>query len=118
VLVTKTHRRLVDLDYDFDALAALMKKHGIITLQLVWPRSKRRYFSRNPFAGSGVVEDPATGAAAAAFGGYLRELGKIGHTARFTIRQGAEIGRPSLIEVSVMEGEPGVRVRGYASAIS
>jgi PhzF family phenazine biosynthesis protein len=117
VLVTKTHKRLVDLDYDFDALAALMREHGIITLQLVWPRSKRRYFSRNPFAGSGVVEDPATGAAAAAFGGYLRELGKIGHTARFTIRQGAEIGRPSLIEVSVMEGEPGVRVRGFASPI-
>ena len=117
VLVTRTHRRLADLDYDFDALAAIMREHGIITLQLIWPKSKRRYFSRNPFAGSGVVEDPATGAAAAAFGGYLRELGKIGHTARFTIRQGAEIGRPSLIEVSVIEGEPGVRVRGFASKI-
>jgi PhzF family phenazine biosynthesis protein len=114
VLVTRTHRRLADLDYDFDALAAIMREHGIITLQLIWPKSRRRYFSRNPFAGSGVVEDPATGAAAAAFGGYLRELGKIGHTARFTIRQGAEIGRPSLIDVSVMEGEPGVRVRGFA----
>jgi PhzF family phenazine biosynthesis protein len=118
VLVTRTHRRLVDLDYDFDVLAAIMREQGIITLQLVWPRSKRRYFSRNPFAGSGIVEDPATGAAAAAFGGYLRALGKIGHTARFTIRQGAEIGRPSLIEVSVIEGEPGVRVRGFASPIS
>jgi len=117
VLVTRTHRRLADLDYDFDALAAIMREHGIITLQLIWPKSRRRYFSRNPFAGSGVVEDPATGAAAAAFGGYLRELGKIGHTARFTIRQGAEIGRPSLIDVSVIEGEPGVRVRGFASAI-
>ena len=117
VLVTRTRRRLADLDYDFDALAAIMREHGIITLQLIWPKSKRRYFSRNPFAGSGVVEDPATGAAAAAFGGYLRELGKIGHTARFTIRQGAEIGRPSLIEVSVIEGEPGVRVRGFASPI-
>jgi PhzF family phenazine biosynthesis protein len=117
VLVTRTHRRLADLDYDFDALAAIMREQGIITLQLIWPKSRRRYFSRNPFAGSGVVEDPATGAAAAAFGGYLRELGKIGHTARFTIRQGAEIGRPSLIEVSVIEGEPGVRVRGFASHI-
>jgi PhzF family phenazine biosynthesis protein len=117
VLVTRTHQRLVDLDYDFDALAAIMREHKIITLQLIWPKSKRRYFSRNPFAGSGVVEDPATGAAAAAFGGYLRELGKIGRTARFTIRQGAEIGRPSLIEVSVIEGEPGVRVRGFASRI-
>ena len=117
ILVTRTHRRLADLDYDFDALAAIMRQHGIITCALIWPKSRRRYFSRNAFAGSGVVEDPATGAAAAAFGGYLRELGKIGHTARFTIRQGAEIGRPSLIEVSVIEGEPGVRVRGLASQI-
>jgi len=114
VLVTRTRRRLAGLDYDFEALAAIMREYGIITLQLIWPKSKRRYFSRNPFAGSGVVEDPATGAAAAAFGGYLRELGKIGHTARFTIRQGAEMGRPSLIEVSVKQGEPGVRVRGFA----
>jgi PhzF family phenazine biosynthesis protein len=117
VLVTRTRRRLTDLDYDFDALAAIMRDHEIITLQLIWPKSRKRYFSRNPFAGSGVVEDPATGAAAAAFGGYLRELGKIGHTAHFTIRQGGEMGRPSLIEVSVIEGEPGVRVRGFASSI-
>jgi len=117
ILVTKTHDRLSDLDYDFDALAALMQEHDLITLQLIWPKSKRKYFSRNPFAGSGVVEDPATGAAAAAFGGYLRELGKIGSNAEFTIRQGEEMGRPSLIEVSVIEGEPGVRVRGTATPI-
>ena len=117
ILVTRTHERLSQLDYDFDALAALMQEHDLITLQLIWPKSKRKYFSRNPFAGSGVVEDPATGAAAAAFGGYLRELGKIGHNASFTIRQGAEMGRPSLIEVSVIEGEPGVRVRGAATPI-
>ena len=33
------------------------------------------FHARNPFPPGGVVEDPATGAAAAAFGGYLRELG-------------------------------------------
>ena len=118
ILVTRTHDRLAELDYDFDGLAAIMQEHGLITLQLIWPKSKRKYFSRNPFAGSGVVEDPATGAAAAAFGGYLRELGKIGRNAAFTIRQGREMGRPSLIEVSVIEGEPGVRVRGTATPIS
>jgi len=117
ILVTRTHDRLSELDYDFDMLAALMQEHDLITLQLIWPKSKRKYFSRNPFAGSGVVEDPATGAAAAAFGGYLRELGKIGQNASFTIRQGIEMGRPSLIEVSVIEGEPGVRVRGTAAPI-
>lgn len=118
VLVTRTRSRLAALDYDFDALAALMREHGLITVLLVWPESRKLYHARNPFAGSGVVEDPATGAAAAAFGGYLRELHKIGATADFTILQGDDMGRPSRIEVSVQRGEPGVRVRGAASAIS
>jgi PhzF family phenazine biosynthesis protein len=117
VLVAKTRKRLADLDYDFDALAKLMRDHGLITVQLVWPESKKRYHSRNPFAGSGVVEDPATGASAAAFGGYLRELGLIRESANFTIIQGVDMGRPSEINVSVMEGEPGVRVSGAAHRI-
>lgn len=117
VIVAKTRQRLADLDYDFDALAKLMRDHGLITVQLVWPESKMRYHSRNPFAGSGVVEDPATGASAAAFGGYLRELGLIGENAGFTIIQGVDMGRPSEINVSVVEGEPGVRVSGTAHRI-
>jgi PhzF family phenazine biosynthesis protein len=117
VLVTKTRQRLADLDYDFDALAKLMREHELITVQLIWPESKKRYHSRNPAAGLGIVEDPATGAAAAAFGGYLRELGLIGENAKFTISQGVEIGRPSELTVSVMAGEPGVRVSGTAHRI-
>jgi PhzF family phenazine biosynthesis protein len=117
VLVAKTRQRLADLDYDFDALAKLMRDHALVTLQLIWPESKKRYHSRNPFAGSGVVEDPATGAAAAAFGGYLRELGIIGEHAAFTIIQGVDMGRPSKLEVSVIGGEPGVRVAGAAHPI-
>lgn len=118
VLVTKTRERLADLDYDFDALANVMRDHGLITVQLVWPESAKRYHSRNPFAGNGVVEDPATGASAAAFGGYLRELGMIGPNARFTIIQGVDMGQPSEIKVSVIGGEPGVRVSGTAHRIS
>jgi PhzF family phenazine biosynthesis protein len=118
VLVTKTRERLADLDYDFDVLAKLMRDHGLITVQLAWPESTKRYHCRNPFAGSGVVEDPATGASAAAFGGYLRELGMIGPNARFTIIQGVDMGKPSEIKVSVIVGEPGVRVSGTAHRIS
>jgi PhzF family phenazine biosynthesis protein len=117
VLVAKTRQRLAELDYDFDALARLMREHALVTLQLIWPESKKRYHSRNPFASSGVVEDPATGAAAAAFGGYLRELGIIGEHAAFTIIQGVDMGRPSKLEVSVIRGEPGVRVTGAAHPI-
>ena len=117
VLVARTRQRLADLDYDFDLLAKLMRDYGLVTVQLVWPESKKRYHSRNPFAGSGVVEDPATGASAAALGGYLRELGLIGENARFTIIQGVDMGRPSEINVSVIGGEPGVRVSGTAHRI-
>jgi PhzF family phenazine biosynthesis protein len=117
VLVVRTRERLADLDYDFDALAELMRDNGLVTVQLIWPESKKLYHSRNPFAGNGVVEDPATGAAAAAFGGYLRQLGLIGDTARFTILQGVDMGRPSKILVSVMRGEPGIRVTGTATRI-
>jgi PhzF family phenazine biosynthesis protein len=117
IIVAKTRQRLADLDYDFDVLAKLMRDHELITVQLVWPESKNRYQSRNPFAGSGVVEDPATGASAAAFGGYLRELGLIGETASLTIIQGVDMGRPSEINVSVVGGEPGVRVSGTAHRI-
>ncbi len=48
----------------------------------------------------GVVEDPATGSAAAALAGYLarRSWHKDG-TLRWTIEQGFELGRPSLIHL-------------------
>jgi PhzF family phenazine biosynthesis protein len=117
VLVTKTRQRLADLDYDFDDLAKVMHQYGLVTVLLVWPESKNRYHARNPAAGLGVVEDPATGAAAAAFGGYLRELAMIGENAEFTISQGVDMGRPSEIAVSVIAGEPGVRVAGAAHRV-
>lgn len=117
VLVTRTRERLADLHYDFDALATLMREHGLITVLLVWPEGRKLFHARNPFAGSGVVEDPATGAAAAAFGGYLRDLHLIGASAEFTICQGVDMGRPSRIDVSVLRGEPGIRVKGSASRI-
>lgn len=64
-----------------------------------------------------VVEDPATGAAAAAFGAYLRWLGALVPPARFTIRQGVEMGRPSLLEVELPDADGGIRVTGTAVSL-
>ena len=50
VLVTRTRARLADLHYDFDALAALMQEHGLITVLLVWPEGRKLFHARNPFA--------------------------------------------------------------------
>ena len=63
VLAVKDAGRLADLDYDFEALKALMLGDGLTTLQLVWRERHDRFHARDPFPVGGVVEDPATGAA-------------------------------------------------------
>jgi trans-2,3-dihydro-3-hydroxyanthranilate isomerase len=52
------------------------------------------------FAGGvGVTEDPATGSAALALGVHLAGSGLL--TGEYTVRQGAEIGRPSVLRCTV-----------------
>jgi trans-2,3-dihydro-3-hydroxyanthranilate isomerase len=50
----------------------------------------------------GIQEDPATGSAAAAFGGLLAAQGGLGDgTHRVRIEQGYEMGRPSQIDLTL-----------------
>ncbi|GAB2502105.1 PhzF family phenazine biosynthesis protein [Lysobacter humi (ex Lee et al. 2017)] len=113
VLAAATRDRLARLDYDFDALRALMLAHDLTTVALVQRESATRYHVRNPFPVGGVVEDPATGAAAAAFGAYLRERGLAHPPAEIELHQGDDMGRPSRLHVSIGSA-PGIRVRGHA----
>ncbi|MEW2373766.1 PhzF family phenazine biosynthesis isomerase [Streptomyces sp. NPDC006656] len=118
VLTVATRERLAALDYDFDALAEVMRRHGWTTLQLVWRETEDLFHARDPFPIGGVVEDPATGAAAAAFGGYLRALGALPPSGAFTIRQGEDLGRLSLLRVEASATDPRVRVSGQAVAMT
>jgi len=118
VLAAATRERLAELDYDFARLLALMTARDWVTVALVFRRDQTTFDARNPFPTGGVVEDPATGAAAAAFGAYLRALGAINPPERLTIHQGYDLGRPSLLLVDVPVGaETGVRVSGRAVPI-
>jgi PhzF family phenazine biosynthesis protein len=94
VIAAATRARLADLDYDMEALADLMTRRGWTTIDLVWRESQTVFHARNPFPPGGVVEDPVTGAAAAAFGGYLRKLGLVPVPSTITIYQGLDLGRP------------------------
>ncbi|WP_223291090.1 PhzF family phenazine biosynthesis isomerase [Streptomyces avicenniae] len=114
VLAAATRARLADLAYDFDGLAAVMRRHGWTTVQLVHREAPGLFHARDPFPVGGVVEDPATGAAAAAFGGYLRTLGLVTGPTRVTIRQGEDMGRPSELTVDIDADDPRVRVSGRA----
>jgi predicted PhzF superfamily epimerase YddE/YHI9 len=117
VVAAATRARLADLDYDFPALRDLMTDRAWTTIQLVWRESPTVFHVRNPFAVGGVVEDPATGAAAAALGHYLRAAGLIATPATLTLHQGVDLGRPSLLVVDVDEVDPRIRVGGQAVPI-
>ncbi|MFE3606100.1 PhzF family phenazine biosynthesis protein [Streptomyces goshikiensis] len=118
VLGAGTRARLADLSYDFDRLEALMRRLDLTTVQLVYREAPALFHVRNPFPVGGVVEDPATGAAAAAFGAYARERGLAPADAVLTLRQGEDMGRPGVLTVELRAGDPRVRVGGAGVRIA
>jgi PhzF family phenazine biosynthesis protein len=117
VLAAATRERLADLAYDFPRLEALMHRLDLTTVQLVWRESATVFHVRDPFPVGGVVEDPATGAAAAAFGAYLRDQGLVTLPATVTVHQGVDMGRPSLLTIEIAADRPEIRVSGRAVAM-
>jgi PhzF family phenazine biosynthesis protein len=117
ILAAATRIRLSNLNYDYESLKSVMTKYDWTTAQLFWPETDHKIHARDPFPIGGVVEDPATGAAAAAFGGYLRELGKIKTPRRLTIIQGEDMGRRSELTVDITPTDPRVTVTGAATRI-
>ncbi|QAY73034.1 PhzF family phenazine biosynthesis protein [Agromyces protaetiae] len=73
--------------------------------------------ARNIFPVGRIAEDPATGSAAAATGGYLRAIGAVAPPARIRIHQGRHVGRPGVLEVSIPP-VGGITVGGRAVPIS
>ncbi|MBT2785636.1 MULTISPECIES: PhzF family phenazine biosynthesis isomerase [unclassified Halomonas] len=116
ILAVNSQYRLNQLDYDFEKLTSWMSREGVTTLQLIFRESDDLFHSRNPFPVGGVVEDPATGAAAAALGGYLRDAKLMDVPGKFLIKQGETMGRLSLLQVEVPE-QGGIVVAGTAVEI-
>ena len=118
VLALRTRDRLADLEYGFDALGDLMRAEDWTTIQIVWRESDLVFHARDPFPVGGVVEDPATGAAAAALGAYLRDLALVDLPARVEIHQGEDLGRPGLLYVDIPADQPNIDVTGTAVEIA
>jgi PhzF family phenazine biosynthesis protein len=118
IVVLKDKADLSALTYDFEALKAVMAEQELVTVNVLYMASPRRFHSRNPFPPGGVYEDPATGAAAAAFAGYLRDIEWLGDT-DFEVIQGEDMGQPSRLLVSYQkEVGSSVRVSGEARYLS
>jgi len=114
VLALKCRERLSQMHYDLDAGRALAAAESIVTISLVHAESSQLFHARNPFPIGGVYEDAATGAAAAAFAGYLRDLGWP-HDGAIEIIQGEDMGMRSRLHARITPA-PGesIRVSGMA----
>jgi trans-2,3-dihydro-3-hydroxyanthranilate isomerase len=86
----------------FDAVFAI-ERRAVAYLYCGEVAERGHDFHTRMFApGMGVPEDPATGSAAASFAGLLAAGGKLGDGEhRVVIEQGYEMGRPSLIDVTL-----------------
>ncbi len=100
VLSLKSRERLSAMRYDLDAGRIFMTTESIGTISLVFAETPQIFHARNPFAAGGVYEDPATGAAAAAFAGYLRDLGWP-HGGAIDIVQGEDMGMRSCLNAQI-----------------
>jgi PhzF family phenazine biosynthesis protein len=117
VIALFTREKLATMKYSLDEGRALMQRAGLVTIALVQSESEQRFHARNAFASGGVYEDPATGAAAAAFAGYLRDISWPHHGA-IDIVQGEDMGSRSLLraEFTRVAGSS-IRVSGNARVI-
>ena len=113
-LCLNSRAALAAMHYELDAGRELMNRENLITILFAHAETPRRFHTRNPFASGGVYEDPATGAATAAFAGYLRDLAWA-HEGSIEILQGEDMGMRSRLRAEIPP-EPGssIRVAGTA----
>ncbi|MEP3295279.1 MAG: PhzF family phenazine biosynthesis protein [Pseudoruegeria sp.] len=120
IIAVHSREVLAQMSYDFDAGRRLMKAEDLTTISLIYFEDDFVIHARNAFAFGGVVEDPATGAAAAALGGALvdQNWGGLSEGGQFELYQGVDMGSPSRLNVRV-SGRPGdsVHVSGTARFI-
>ena len=114
VLVLHDRERLRAMRYALQAGRTLMQGTELVTIMLAVAQAPDRFDARHAFAAGGVLEDPATGAGAAAFAGYLRDIGWP-HGGAIGITQGEDMGVPCRLHAAIpAEAGSSIRVSGTA----
>jgi PhzF family phenazine biosynthesis protein len=118
VITLASRQLLAALRYDLDAGRKFMRREGLVTILFAYAETARLFHTRNPFASGGVYEDPATGAATAAFAGYLRDV-DWPHQGSIEVIQGEDMGMRSRLQASI-GATPGssIRVSGLTRIIN
>jgi PhzF family phenazine biosynthesis protein len=114
VLALNSRAALSAMTYDLDSGRTLMLREGLVTILLAYAETPRLFHTRNPFASGGVYEDPATGAATAAFAGYLRDI-TWPHEGEIEVIQGEDMGMRSRLRATIPPAAgSSIRVSGEA----
>ena len=116
ILALKSRDKLRAMRYELAAGRELMRRYGFATISLIYAETPQRFHARNPFASGGVYEDPATGAAAAALAGYLRDL-DWPHGGAIDIIQGEDMGAPCHLQVQIPAEQGQFDTRGRQRAL-
>lgn len=114
VLALNSREKLRSMAYDQQTGHELMTRAGWVTVLLAYVENLQLFHTRNSFAWGGVYEDPATGAATAAFAGYLRDLGWT-HGGHIDVVQGEDMGSRSRLRAEIPDQKgSSIRVSGMA----
>ncbi|MEW9799745.1 PhzF family phenazine biosynthesis protein [Alteromonas sp. CYL-A6] len=97
LIVVNNADALANFEYDYDALQPWMRENKVVTFAVAAGEKNGDIRVRNAFAFGGVYEDPATGAAAAAISGFLRDNGLFTGD-NLVFRQGEEMGQACLLK--------------------
>ena len=117
ILALRSRELLAAMRYEMAAGRRLAEREGIDTFTLTYAETPQLFHARNPFPIGGIYEDPATGAAAAALAGYLRDLDWPSGGA-VDIVQGEDMGMRSRLRAEwTPERGASVRVSGAARVI-
>lgn len=117
ILVFADRKTFDSFMFDPDRMRVLMDAQGWAgTVTTLCEIKAGEFDSRNLFPVGAITEDPATGSAAAAFGGYLRQLSLVEPPSRVLVLQGSHVGRPSRLTVDI-PALGGIIVRGEAIKI-
>jgi PhzF family phenazine biosynthesis protein len=108
-------RAVRSLRPDFARLAALTARCGAIGVSVFGrEQSGHAQIAVRAFCpGDSIPEDPVTGSANAAIGGYLRATGGLARIgAHYRVSQGREVGRDGYVDVEVDTGTGAVMIGG------
>lgn len=112
ILALRNREDLASMYYELEEGRKFLREKNVFSIMLICAQSDQVFHARNTYAAWGVMEDPATAAAATALSGYLRDI-DWPHKNALKIIQGEDMGSRSVLRTEFSdEKNSSVKVSG------